>query len=84
MTIALLTFVVVVARRKEMLKYIPGFVCIWFTFLSTNLEALVLGDLFNLMEHLFILFSALFMLLAIFIEFYSQILKQKLAEQTNI
>ena len=67
----------VVKVRKDILKYMPGYYCIYMTFLSTNLEALFLPDFFNFLEHFCLMLAGIFMLIAISSEAYTKLIKSK-------
>ncbi len=64
-------------KRRDILKWFPGYYALFITFLSTNLEAFVAPDTFNFMEHLFAMMAGIFMCLAAFYEAYSKVLKSK-------
>ncbi|MFX0138875.1 MAG: hypothetical protein ACFFDN_34860 [Candidatus Hodarchaeota archaeon] len=73
----------IVKARRDILKYLPGYYCIYMTFLSTNLEALFLPDVFNFLEHFCLMLAGLFMLIAISYDFYTKLIKPKLIESNQ-
>lgn len=77
MGIAVAVFAILVVKRKQYLKYLPGFVCFLFTFIGTNVEALVAPDLFNFMEHFCVLLAGILIMLAVAIDFYLVFFKEK-------
>ncbi|MFX1388991.1 MAG: hypothetical protein ACFE9Z_02890 [Promethearchaeota archaeon] len=64
-------------KRRDIMKWFPGYYCLFITFLSTNLEAFVAPDTFNFMEHLFAMLSGIFMCIAALYEYYMKVLKGK-------
>ena len=68
-------------KRKDIIKWAPGYYSLFFVFLSTNLEAFVAPDAFNFMEHFFAMLAGIFMCLAAVFEMYSKVLK---GEQTKL
>lgn len=64
-------------KRRDILKWFPGYYCLFITFLSTNLEAFVAPDTFNFLEHFFAMLAGVFMFLAAIYEYYSKVLKGK-------
>lgn len=76
-SMGLLMYISPALKYKSLLKWLPGFIAIWITFLSTNLEALTMPDTFNFMEHTFALLAGVFMCGASVIEFYRYVLNKK-------
>jgi len=68
----------VVKARRDILKWIPGYICFYITFISTNVEALVAPDAFNFLEHFCIMLAGIFLGSAVFYEFYTKVLKEKI------
>ena len=68
----------VVKARRDILKWVPGYVCFYMTFISTNMEALVAPDAFNFLEHFCIMLAGIFLGSAVFYEFYTKVLKEKI------
>ena len=84
MSIALVSFSVVSIRVKSLLKYIPAFITLWIALLSTNVEALVNPDMFNFMEHSFIMITGILMTLAVFYDFFNAFLRNKIKPEGRI
>ncbi|MHA2009503.1 MAG: hypothetical protein ACXABO_19810 [Promethearchaeota archaeon] len=64
-------------KRKDIIKWFPGYYSLFIVFLSTNMEAFVAPDAFNFMEHFFAMLSGIFMCAAAFYEYYSKVYKAK-------
>ncbi|MFX1569760.1 MAG: hypothetical protein ACFFCV_15490 [Promethearchaeota archaeon] len=64
-------------KRRDIMKWFPGYYCIFITFLSTNLEAAILPDTFNFMEHFFAMMAGILFCVAAFYEYYSKVIKGK-------
>ncbi|MFX0004220.1 MAG: hypothetical protein ACFE9C_06600 [Candidatus Hodarchaeota archaeon] len=64
-------------KRRDIMKWFPGYYCVFITFLSTNLEAFVAPEAFNLMEHLFAMLAGISFCLAAIYEYYRKVLKGK-------
>lgn len=64
-------------KRRDIMKWFPGYYCIFIVFLSTNLEAFVAPDTFNFMEHLFAMLAGILFCMAALYEAYSKVLKGK-------
>lgn len=67
----------IIRARKDILKYMPVYYCIYITFFSTNIEALILPDVFNFIEHFSLMLAGIFMFSAVVYDFYTRISKQK-------
>ena len=67
----------IIKARKDILKYFPSGGCLYLTFLFTNLEALILPDFFNFLEHFCLMLAGIFMFLALMYDFYTKYLKNK-------
>ncbi len=50
---------IVIKKRKEMLLVVPGASFLALSFLFTNIEAFVAPDLFNFLEHFFIMLAGI-------------------------
>jgi len=83
-SMGLLMYISPALKYKSLLKWLPGFVAIWITFLSTNLEALTMPDMFNFMEHTFALLAGVFMCGASVLEFYQYVLNKKIPIKTEL
>jgi hypothetical protein len=68
---------ILLKRRRDIMKWFPGYYSIFITFLSTNLEAFILADTFNFMEHFFAMLAGILFCLAALYEYYSKVLKGK-------
>ncbi|MFX0023935.1 MAG: hypothetical protein ACFE9S_16530 [Candidatus Hermodarchaeota archaeon] len=68
---------ILLKRRRDIMKWFPGYYCIFITFLSTNLEAFIAPDAFNFMEHFFAMLAGILFCLAAVYEYYSKVLKGK-------
>ena len=64
-------------KRRDIMKWFPGYYCLFMTFLSTNLEAFIAPDTFNFMQHFFAMMAGILMCLAAIYEYYSKVLKGK-------
>jgi hypothetical protein len=74
-----ITFTLFVIRaRKDILKWVPGYICLFITFISTNVEALVAPDTFNFLEHFCIMLSGICFASAFIHEFYITVMKGKI------
>ena len=62
-------------KRRDILKWFPGYYCLFMVFLSTNLEAFVAPDAFNFMEHFFAMMAGILMCVAALYEAYTKVLK---------
>ena len=62
-------------KRRDIMKWFPGYYCLFIVFLSTNLEAFVAPDTFNFLEHLFAMFAGILFCMAALYEAYSKVLK---------
>ena len=71
-------------KRKDIIKWFPGYYALFIVFLSTNLEAFVAPDTFNFMEHFFAMLSGIFMCAAAFYEYYSKVFKAKQPKKGNV
>lgn len=65
-------------KRRDIMKWFPGYYCVFITFLSTNLEAFVAPDTFNFMEHFFAMMAGILFCVAAIYEYYSKVIKGKL------
>ncbi|MHA1212881.1 MAG: hypothetical protein ACTSSH_10510 [Candidatus Heimdallarchaeota archaeon] len=82
--LSIIAFIYAATKRKDVIYYIPGFISLFITFLSTNMEAIVFPDLFNLLEHSFILVTGILLFLgALFDTFFNHI-RKKTKQKTNI
>jgi hypothetical protein len=63
-------------KRKDIMKWMPGYYALFMTFLSTNLEAFFAPDEFNFMEHFFAMVAGILMFVAAVYELYTKILRQ--------
>jgi len=64
-------------KRRDIMKWFPGYYCVFMTFLSTNLEAFAAPVTFNFMEHFFAMLAGILFCLAAMYEYYSKVLKEK-------
>ncbi|MFX0080524.1 MAG: hypothetical protein ACFE94_02115 [Candidatus Hodarchaeota archaeon] len=64
-------------KRRDIMKWAPGYYALFITFLSTNLEAFYAPDTFNYMEHFFAMVAGILFCLAAFYEYYTKVLKGK-------
>ena len=71
-------------KRKDIIKWFPGYYSLFIVFLSTNLEAFVAPDAFNFMEHFFAMLSGIFMCVAASFEYYTKVYKAKQPETSHI
>ena len=53
----------IVKRRKDMISLLPGAAFMVLSFICTNLEALAAPDIFNFLEHFFIMLCGISFLL---------------------
>jgi hypothetical protein len=63
-------------KRRDIMKWMPGYYCLFITFLSTNLEAFIAPDEFNFAEHFFAMMAGILMFVAAVYELYTKIIKQ--------
>ncbi len=68
----------IVKARKDILKYLPSYYCIYISFVSTNVEALILPDFFNFIEHFSLMLAGIFMFIAIIYDLYTTVIKTKM------
>lgn len=68
-------------KRRDILKWFPGYYCLFMVFLSTNLEAFVAPDAFNFMEHFFAMMAGILFCIAALYEAYTKVLR---GEQMNL
>ena len=64
-------------KRKDIIKWFPGYYSLFMVFLSTNLEAIIAPDTFNFLEHFFAMLTGILMCIAALLEAYSKVLKEK-------
>ncbi|MFX1274599.1 MAG: hypothetical protein ACFFAT_06085 [Promethearchaeota archaeon] len=64
-------------KNKTVAKWIPGFFCLFMTFVCTNAEALILPDTFNFFEHFFSMMIGITMAGAAILELYNIFNKSK-------
>ncbi len=67
-------------KRRDILKWAPGYYSLFLVFLSTNLEAFVAPDFFNFLEHFFIMIAGISMCVVAMYEYYSKVIKGKQIE----
>ncbi|MHA1987332.1 MAG: hypothetical protein ACW98D_11885 [Promethearchaeota archaeon] len=63
-------------KRRDIMKWFPGYYALFFVFLSTNLEAFIAPDEFNFLEHFFAMVAGVLFCAAAIYEYYSKILKK--------
>ena len=64
-------------KRRDIMKWFPGYYSLFMVFLCTNLEAFVAPDTFNFLEHFFAMIAGILMCIAALYEAYSKVLKGK-------
>jgi len=62
-------------KRRDIMKWFPGYYSLFIVFLSTNLEAFVAPDAFNFLEHFFAMIAGILFCMAALYEAYSKVLK---------
>lgn len=62
-------------KRRDIMKWFPGYYALFFVFLCTNLEAFVAPDAFNFMEHFFAMAAGILMFTAAIYELYTKIIR---------
>ncbi|MHA2182194.1 MAG: hypothetical protein ACXAAH_12310 [Promethearchaeota archaeon] len=62
-------------KRRDIMKWMPGYYALFIVFLSTNLEAFIAPDEFNFMEHFFAMMAGILMFVAAVYELYTKIIK---------
>jgi len=62
-------------KRRDIMKWFPGYYSLFIVFLSTNLEAFVAPDAFNFLEHFFAMMAGILFCMAALYEAYSKVLK---------
>jgi len=62
-------------KRRDIMKWFPGYYSLFMVFLSTNLEAFVAPDAFNFLEHFFAMIAGILFCMAALYEAYSKVLK---------
>ena len=75
--LSIIAFVYAATKRKDVVYYIPGFIALFITFISTNVEALIEPDLFNLFEHSFILITGILLFLGALVDGYFNFIRKK-------
>jgi hypothetical protein len=75
--LSILAFIYAATKRKDVIYYIPGFIALLITFISTNVEAIIAPDMFNLLEHSFILITGILLFLGATIDAYSNFLGKR-------
>ena len=81
--IPLFASLMVVRKRKEFAKWIPGFFCLFMMFLCTNVEAIILGDVFNFFEHFFAMMAGLTFCAAAVLDLYKSAIKTEEKQITS-
>ncbi len=71
-------------KRRDIMKWFPGYYALFITFLSTNLEAFIAPDEFNFMEHFFAMLAGIFMFAAAIYELYTKILRSSQPKLSHI
>ena len=79
--LAILALIYAATKRKDALFYLPGFVTLFITFMSTNVEAVAEPDLFNFFEHFCILLTGIFLLLGALADLYFNFIKKKVVQR---
>ena len=82
--LSIITFLYIATKRKEILYYIPGLVTLFITFLSTNVEAIIEPDLFNFLEHFFILLTGILLFIGALIDLYLNLIKNRYVKKPAI
>ncbi|MFW9773702.1 MAG: hypothetical protein ACFFFB_06055 [Candidatus Heimdallarchaeota archaeon] len=70
-------------KRRDIMKWAPGYYALFVTFLSTNLEAFTAPDSFNFMEHFFAMVAGILFFGAALLEYYSKVMKGKQLKITH-
>ena len=76
-TVPAIFFPYLIKKRRDIMKWGLGFYALFMVFLSTNLEAFILPDFFNFLEHFFIMLAGIFMCITGIYEYYTKVLKGK-------
>jgi len=58
-------------KNRSVAKWIPGFFCLFMTFVCTNAEAVAFPEAFNFLEHFFSMMIGITLALAAFVELYN-------------
>lgn len=82
--VSIITFIYAATKRKDVVYYIPGFIALFITFISTNVEALIEPDLFNLLEHSFILVTGILLFLGAFVDAYFNFMRKKIKKTISV
>jgi len=80
---AIVYLIFAATKRKDVLYYIPGFIALYITFISTNVEAFIAPDLFNLFEHLFILITGILLSLGALLDAYFNYIRKATRKKTD-
>ncbi len=71
-------------NNKSVAKWIPGFFCLFMTFVCTNAEALAFPVIFNFFEHFFSMMIGITLALAAFLELYNSYNKRYVRRFSHI
>ncbi len=71
-------------KRRDIMKWAPGYYALFLTFLATNLEAFIAPDEFNFLEHFFAMVAGISMFAAAIYEYYTKILRGSLPKQPKL
>jgi len=82
--LSIVAFIYAATKRKDVIYYIPGFISLLITFISTNVEAIFAPDLFNLFEHSFILITGILLLVGALLDLYTNYLRKNAIKNTDI
>jgi hypothetical protein len=63
-------------KNRSIAKWIPVFICLFLTFLCTNLEALAAPEAFNFFEHFFSMMIGITMAIAAILEVFNAYTKK--------
>ena len=78
--IAIVNFPLIIKKRKDFIKYLPGIISLIMLFVFGFLDDLSGSEIFEILESLCILFGAILLLLASLIELHKIFLNRKVSQ----
>ena len=77
--IAIINFPLIIKKRKDFIKYLPGIISLIMLFIFGFLDDLFASEIFEILESLCILFGAILLLMASLIELHEIFLNWKVS-----
>ncbi len=82
--LAIVLLIVAATKRKDVLYYIPAFISLEITFICSNIEAIIAPDIFNLLEHSFLLITGILLCVGGLCDAYFETIRKKEKKKTKI